>query len=80
MISIFFTLSNKLQIYEFITVSTYPLVFEAGGLMFLIHLAVGILLKPYSDLFMRRDMLNKAFKIDANEKDKLVSNSHSLVK
>ena len=52
---------------EFTTVGIYSLVFEAGGLMFLLHLVVGIILKPYSDVFMRRDMLNKAFKIDAKE-------------
>ena len=53
--------------------------FEAGGLLFLVHLTVGILLRPYSDMFLKRDLLNKAFKIDAREKDKLVGSQMSLI-
>ena len=55
------------------TRSQFSLWFEAGGLLFLVHLIVGILLKPYSDMYLKRDLLNKAFKIDAREKEKLVS-------
>ena len=72
-ISIYFALSNKLEVYEFMTVSMFPLWFECGGLLFLIHLVVGIILKPYSDAYLRRDMLRKAFKVDVKEKDKMVS-------
>ena len=54
------------------TPSQFTLWFEAGGLLFLIHLFVGIVLKPYSDSYLKRDLLNKAFKIDSREKDKLV--------
>ena len=43
-ISIHLALSNKLHVYEFETASQFSLWFEAGGLLFLIHLAVGILL------------------------------------
>lgn len=77
--SIYFTLSNKLEVYEFTTPSLYPLWFELGGLLFLIHLFVGIILRPYSDLFLERDLLNKAFRIDSKEKDKLVS-KHTLAR
>ena len=61
--------------YEFSTVSTFPILFEAGGLFFLIHFGVGLLLKPYSDIFLKRDLLNASFRMDAREKDKLVSKS-----
>jgi len=63
-----------LTVYEFETESEFSLWFEAGGLLFLLHLAVGILLRPYSDMFLQRDLLNKAFKVDAREKEKLLAN------
>ena len=45
----------------------------------MIHLFVGIILRPYSDMYLKRDLLNKAFKIDATEKDKLVSSQASML-
>lgn len=55
------------------TVSQYSLWFEAGGILFLVNLAVGIVLRPYSDFFLKKDLLNKSFKMDTNEKDKLLT-------
>ena len=68
-IRIYFTLSNKLEVYEFMTSSSHGLWAEAGGILFLIHLAVSILMKPYAALFLQRDILNKAFKVDTKVKD-----------
>ena len=55
------------------TVSHYSLWFEAGGILFLANLLVGILLRPYSDYHLQKDMLKKSFKIDTREKDKLIT-------
>ena len=69
--SIYFNLSNKLETLELEKVSAFTLWFEAGGLFFLINFVVGVVLRPYSDFFLRRDLLNKTFKMDTSEKDKL---------
>ena len=60
------------------TPSVYPLWAEAGGLLFLVNITVGILLRPYSDMFLKRDLLNKSFRIDPREKEKLVSKQSPL--
>ena len=44
--------------------------FEAGGLLFLANFFVGLLLKPYSDFCLQKELLNKTFKMDISEKDK----------
>ena len=61
------------------TASLFPLWFEAGGILFLIHLFVGIILRPYSDAFLKRDMMRKAFKVDVKEKDRMVSKHNPLM-
>ena len=45
----------------------------------MLHFIVGVLLRPYADLFLERDLLNKTFRVDTREKDKLVS-SHSYAR
>ena len=71
--SIYFSLSNKLETLELMTISQYSLWFEAGGLLFLVNLTVGFLLRPYSDFFLTKDLLNKSFKMDTSDKDKLLT-------
>jgi len=62
---------------------TYPsdflVLFEAGGLLFLANFLAGVLLKPYSDFFLRKDLLSKTFRIDTNDQDKLVGRGSEAV-
>ena len=69
--SIFFRLSGRLDTLELSpAVSKQILLVEAGGLLFLANFCVGILLKPYSDFCLQKDLLNKTFKMDISDKDK----------